>query len=222
MYYILVIIALLITMGSQAYLSSKYKKCDKILTKKDLRGELVARTILDKNDLKSVNVESVAGTLTDHYDPKNKVVRLSAANFADSTIAAVSVAAHECGHAIQDKNGYFFLRLRHKIIPLVNIASKAGYIAIVVGLAASWLDVMWFGIFCECFILLFQLITLPVEFNASKRALNQLIDLKLIEQDELPNCKGMLRAAALTYVAGVTAALLEIVRLLWMFSGRRD
>ena len=221
MYYILMIIALLITMGADAYLRLVYKKCDKILNKKEISGEKAARTILDKNDLSNVKIDYIKGNLTDHYDPKAKTVRLSAANYTDSTISAVAVAAHECGHAIQDKNGYFFLRLRHSILPFVNIASKAGYVAILIGLFSGLLNIIWFGIFCECFILLFQLITLPVEFNASSRALKQLVDLGLIEKDELPNCRKMLTAAALTYVAGVASAVLEIFRLLLMFT-RRD
>ena len=218
-YYVILFLSLIITMGAQGYLKIKYSTCSKKKCMKGYTGEQVARMILDKNDLHDVKVESISGYLSDHYDPKNKVVRLS--DYGDSTIASISVAAHECGHAIQDKVGYFFLRLRHSIIPIVNLASYAGYIAIAVGLFAGILNIVWFGIICELVILAFQLITLPVEFNASRRGLQQLVDLNIIEKEELSSCRGMLIAAALTYVAAVASAILEIFRLLAMVS-RRD
>ncbi len=220
-YYLIFGFSCLITIGAQAYLNSNYKRCEKILTKKGITGEEVARKILDHNKLKDVKVEEVAGVLSDHYDPKAKVVRLSKSIFSKSSVASVSVAAHECGHAIQDKDDYFFLRFRHSIIPIVNLATKAGYIAIVAGLILGMLQLFWLGIICEFLILFFQLITLPVEFNASSRGLSQLLELKIIEQEELKDCSTMLKAAALTYVSAVAASLLEILRLLLM-ANRRD
>ena len=219
-YYLIFGISCLITIGAQAYLNSNYKRCEKILTKKGITGKEVARKILDHNKLKDVKVEEVAGVLSDHYDPKAKVVRLSKPIYSNSSVASVSVAAHECGHAIQDKDGYFFLRFRHSIIPIVNLATKAGYVAIVAGLILGALQLFWIGIICEFLILFFQLITLPVEFNASSRGLNQLLELKIVEKEELSDCRGMLTAAALTYVSAVAASLLEIFRLLLM--ARRD
>ena len=219
-YYLIFGISCLITMGAQAYLNSNYKRCEKILTKKGLTGSEVARKILDHNKLKDVKVEEVKGVLSDHYDPKAKVVRLSTSIHSNISIASVAVAAHECGHAIQDKDGYFFLRFRHSIIPMVNIASKAGYFAILIGLIFGALQLFWIGIICEFLILFFQVVTLPVEFNASSRALNQLLELKIVEKEELSDCRGMLTAAALTYVSAVAASLLEIFRLLLM--ARRD
>ena len=155
-YYLFLAITLAITIGSQAYLNSTTKKCEKILSKKGLRGEMVARRILDHNDLKNVSIEANNGYLSDHYDPRKKVVRLSSAIYADQTIASVSVAAHECGHAIQDKEGYLFLRIRSMIIPLVNLASKAGYIAILIGIFAGITKFLWLGIICEVLIMLFH------------------------------------------------------------------
>ena len=154
--------------------------------------------------------------LSDHYDPRSKTVNLSPEVFCKVSIAACSVAAHECGHAIQDKDGYFFLRLRSFIVPFVNIASYLGYISIVVGLFLSAFDLIWLGIFMEFVILFFQLITLPVEFNASNRALKQLNDLDIVSSDEMVYSKKMLFAAALTYVASVATAVLQIARLFLM------
>ena len=191
------------------------------MSKKEIKGEDVARKILNKNDLKNVRIEENFGFLSDHYDPKNKVVSLSDTIFDECSIASVSVAAHECGHAIQDKEGYLFLRFRSMIFPLISLASKAGYVAIMIGFIAGAVNFIWLGIICEALILLFQLITLPVEFNASHRALKQLVDLNIVDESELRDCKKMLTAAALTYVASVATSALEILRLV-MILHRRD
>lgn len=219
--WVLIIITFIITLGSQFYINSKYSHNRKILTKKGYSGRDVARKILDKNGLGSVSVVEVSGMLSDHYDPRGKVVRLSSDIYNNSSIASVSVAAHECGHAIQDKDGYFFLRFRSSIIPFVNIASSAGYIAIVIGLFAGALNFIRIGIFFELIILFFQIITLPVEFNASRRGLAQLEDLGILNKDELSKSRGMLIAAALTYVAAVATSLLEIIRLI-LIAGRDE
>lgn len=216
--YLLVILALIITLGAQFYINSKYKKTRKIMTKKGLKGFEIARKILDKNGLKDVKVEETQGILSDHYDPRGKVVRLSSGIYGRSTVASAAVAAHECGHAIQDKNKYTFLRLRNTIIPIVNLSSTAGYIAIVIGIIAKAAGIIMIGIVFELIILLFQIITLPVEFNASRRGLEQLKDLKLLEADELKAGKSMLNAAALTYVASVASTLLQIARLLLLIN----
>ena len=215
-YMIILVITLMITLGAQFYLTSKYRKSEKILSKCGLSGAEVARKILDHNGLEKVTVMETGGFLSDHYDPRTKVVRLSSSIFAKSSIASISVAAHECGHAIQDKNGYFFLRFRSSIVPFVNFSSIAGYIAIMIGLFTGALGLFWLGIIFELVILFFELVTLPVEFNASKRGLQQLQELKLLEKEEVSKSRGMLFAAALTYVASVTTTLLEILRLILM------
>jgi len=211
--YIFIILSIAITLGAQFFINHKYNQTKQISVKKNLTGREVARKILDNNDLKNVKVEETYGMLSDHYDPRSKVVRLSSDIYNTSSIASVAVAAHECGHAIQDKNNYLFLRFRNLIIPLVNLSSKAGYIAILIGLISRITDLIIIGIIFELVILLFQLITLPVEFNASRRGLKQLKELKL-EDNELKSSRGMLFAAALTYVASVAATLLQIFRLL--------
>ena len=220
--YILVIIGFLITFIAQIFVNSSYKKYKKVNVKSGLKGFEVARKMLDSNGLTNVKIEEVKGELTDHYDPTSKVVRLSTDIYHGSTIASNSVAAHECGHAIQDKEGYFFLRLRANLVPIVNISSKLGYFAILIGLIFGFLNLAWIGIFLELAILLFQLITLPVEFAASKRALKQLEKQKILEKIEISTSKKMLTAAALTYVASVTATILEILRLLIAVGDRND
>ena len=219
--YGLTAVALVIVLASQGYINSAYKKYSKISNRKHLTGKEAARLVLDKNDLKNVKVEEVQGYLSDHYDPKTKTVRLSTANYNEESIAAVSVACHECGHAIQDKNGYFFLRMRHGLVPFANLASRLGYVAIVIGCLAGIVDLIWIGIIFELVILLFQIVTLPVEFNASSRALKQINELKILDEREHKQGKTMLTAAALTYVASVISTLIEIARLILMFT-RRD
>ena len=220
MYYLVLLLTLVITSASQGYINSMYRKSRVIPSKSNMTGRDVARKILDANGLKKVKIQEVAGTLSDHYDPRNKTVNLSKDIYENTSLASVSVAAHECGHAIQDKEGYLFLRIRSSIIPLVNFASRVGYIIILISVVMSLMKLLWIGILMEGIILLFQIITLPVEFNASSRALKQILDLKIVEKDEHTTCRGMLKAAALTYVASVLAAILEIIRLLWMT--RRD
>lgn len=221
MEYLLTIIAFLLTITAQIFVNGSYNKTRKIKNKHNLTGEQVARAILDKNDLRNVQIEEVGTTLGDHYDPRTKTVRLSSDIYHNTSIASVSVAAHECGHAIQDKEDYAFLRIRHALIPLVSFSSYAGYLAIVIGCIFASMNLIWFGILLEIIILLFQLITLPVEFNASSRALKNIEELNLLEQSEIKYSRKMLKAAAMTYVASVAATILEILRLILIF-GRRD
>ena len=219
--YGLTAIALIIVVASQGYIKSAYSKYSKIQNKKGMTGKEAARLMLDKNDLKNVKIEEVQGYLSDHYDPKTKTVRLSSSNYHDASIAAVAVACHECGHAIQDKKGYLFLRIRHGLVPFVNLATKLGYLAIVIGIIAQIIDLIWLGIIFELVILLFQLVTLPVEFNASSRALKKIKEYSILDDSEYKQGRTMLTAAALTYVASVASTLIEIVRLILMFT-RRD
>ena len=219
---ILLVLALLVTLAAQIYINSSYKKTKRIKNRAGITGAQTARKILDENGLSNVKVEEVRGVLGDHYDPRTKTVRLSSDIYRNTSIASASVAAHECGHAIQDKEGYFFLKLRNSIVPLVNFASYAGYFAILIGIIASSLKIIWIGIIAEIVILVFQLITLPVEFAASKRALKQLEKQKILEKIEISTSKKMLTAAALTYVASVTATILEILRLLIAVGDRND
>lgn len=219
-YSLVLIITLIITLGSQAYINSSYKKTRKIKSKNNMSGYEVAKKILKENDLKDVKVECISGTLSDHYDPRTKTVRLSTDIYEGTSLASISVASHECGHAVQDKNGYLFLRIRRSLIPIVNIASTAGYFAIAGGFLFQIVNLIWLGIIFELVILGFQLVTLPVEFNASRRALKQIKELKIVDEKEYGNCREMLTAAALTYVASAAVALIEVLRLILMFRNR--
>ena len=164
----------------------------------------------------------VEGELSDHYDPRNKTVNLSTDIYNGRTIAAVSVAAHECGHAMQDEKGYAFLRIRSRIIPVVNFASHAGYYAVVIGLIFSLSVLIKVGILLELIILFFQLVTLPVEFNASNRGLKQIKELGLLQNKENNGARKMLTSAALTYVASVASAVLQVLRLVMILRRRDD
>lgn len=222
MYYGLILIGVVITLGAQIYVNSTYNRTKKIRNKRGVTGAEVARAILDKNGLQKVNVVETKGTLSDHYDPKSKVVRLSTDVYHSPSVASISVAAHECGHAIQDKNGYVFMRIRSALVPIVNFSSYAGYFAIMIGALFSLIDLIWLGIILECVILLFQMITLPVEFDASSKALKEIKKMDILDKTEYKKGKGMLTAAAMTYVASVATTLLEILRLVLMFTNRRD
>ncbi len=219
--YTITMLALIITLSAQGFVSASYSKFKGVKSNKRIKGQEAARIILDNNNLENINIVEVVGTLTDHYDPENKEIRLSSDIYNGTSIASVAVAAHECGHAIQDKEEYAFLHLRSSIIPLVNFASYAGYFAILLGCFFGSLGLIWLGIFAEVIILLFQLITLPVEINASRRAIKEIKNNNLLDDKEIPSGKTMLTAAALTYVASILSTILEILRLILIF-GRRD
>lgn len=222
MYYdILIIIGLLISLIAQITVTSSYKKYKKVLNSKDLTGFEVARKILDKNNLQDIMILETRGNLSDHYDPTRKVIKLSTDIYHGSSIASAAVAAHECGHAIQDKTNYKPMRIRSKIVPTVNICTKLGYIAIIIGSIFSY-QLIEIGILLLATILVFELITLPVEFNASNRALKELEKLKLIGNEEKSKAKRMLSAAAFTYVASLITSFLQILRLVLMFNRRND
>lgn len=222
-YYGLFFLSLIITLGSQVYINSTYSKYKKKKIKNNLTGFEVARKILDNNNLKDVMILETRGNLTDHYDPKRKVIKLSKDIYRGTSIASVAVAAHECGHAIQDKENYQFLRIRNNIIPIVNLSSKFGYIVLIIGIFANIFDLAMLGILMLCVMLIFQLITLPVEFNASKRAKEQVNQLNITSIDkENSGISTMLTSAALTYVASLATTLIEILRLLMVVIGNRD
>ena len=215
----LIWIGLILTITSQIIVSSSYSRYKKKLNNKDLTGYDVARKILDKNKLNDIIILETKGNLTDHYDPARKTIKLSTDIYHGSSIASLAVAAHECGHAIQDKDGYKPMRIRSKIIPTVNICTRIGYIAIIVGAIFSY-KLTEIGIIILLALLAFQIITLPVEFNASKRALNELKTNRFLDKDETKDAKNMLLAAAFTYVASMLSTLLQILRGVLLFADR--
>ena len=211
---ILAIIVIIIPLIAQIGVSSNYQKYKRVKNTKELTGYDVARKILDENGLGDIYIVETRGELTDHYDPTKRVVRLSSDIYHGKTIAAMSVAAHECGHAIQDKEGYTFMRIRSAIFPIVNVATSISYWIILLGFLFELLDLIYIGIALTCLGLLFQIVTLPVEFDASKRAGVFLKEYNLATEDESKGVKKMLGAAAMTYVAGVLASALQILRLI--------
>ena len=215
-------LGLLITAIAQIIVTSNYNKYRIEHTRKNITGASVDRQILDKNGLKEVKIEKISGNLTDHYNPKNKTVSLSEDIYDGTSIASISVAAHECGHAIQHKEGYIFLKIRSFLVPFTNFSTKIGYFVVVIGLIFNLLGVAKFGIYLLLVILLFQLVTLPVEFNASSRAKKQLNKLNIVTEDEDSGVKSMLLAAAFTYVASLVSTLLQILRLALIVFSRND
>lgn len=222
---ILFVASILVTLIAQARVNGAYNKYSKVRAMSGMTGAQVARKILDDHGLRSVSVNQVRGKLSDHYDPRNKSVNLSSTIYSGTSIASISVAAHEVGHAIQDQEDYSYMRLRHSILPAANIGSKFGYVAIflgfILGLEGIGNMVFWLGIYLMMGIVLFQLVTLPVEFNASNRAIDELGRLYIVHGDEEKYVKNMLGAAALTYVAALASTVLQILRLIIIANGRR-
>lgn len=216
----LYLLALIIPLIAQIYVSSRYKKYSNLDNEKQLSGFEVARKILDKNGLKDLYIVETKGTMTDHYDPKRKTVRLSSDVYHGTTIASVAIAAHECGHAIQDKDNYSFMRIRAMLVPMVNFINKFGYIATIIGLIAGIFDILIVGIVMLLATLLFQVVTLPVEFDASNRAKVIISELNLASDSEQEGVSKMLSAAAFTYVAGVINTLFQLLRLLVRYNDR--
>lgn len=218
---VLLIPAILLSIYAQAKISSAYGKYSEIRARSGLTGAQVARAILGSNGLYDVRVEAVGGRLSDHYDPRTRVVNLSQGVYASNSLAAVAVAAHETGHAIQHARGYFPLQLRSSFVPVANFGSSLGPILILLGLFMPTFGVLLqVGILFFAFAVLFQLITLPVEFNASRRALAMLSQENLVSADEVRGARSVLSAAALTYVAAALAAVLQLARFLLIAQGR--
>ena len=215
------IVIILIPIIAQINISTSYGKYKKLGNSKKISGFEVARKILDANGLDDIYVVETSGNLTDHYDPSRKVIKLSRDIFKGESIAAMAVAAHECGHAIQDKENYTFMRIRSFLVPVVNLVSSFSWIVIFIGLLTEYFQIFYIGIAFIFVGLLFQLITLPVEFDASKRAKKELEKLKISNNEEAVGVKKMLTAAALTYVASVLTSVLEIIRLIAIFNSDR-
>lgn len=221
--YVLVLIAAILSMVASARVSSTFKKFSTKATARNITGEQAARGILDANGLYNVRIESVAGNLTDHYDPRSNVIRLSDSVKNSTSVAAVGVAAHEAGHAVQHATNYAPIKVRNAIVPVANIGATVGPYLIIIGLilsSASFLvDI---GIWFFAAAVLFQLVTLPVEFNASRRAVKTLEGDMYIEADEVPAVKKVLGAAAMTYVAAAAVSVANLLRFIMLAGRRRD
>ncbi|WP_397469474.1 zinc metallopeptidase [Psychrobacillus sp.] len=218
-YIIYFAIILLLPIYAQMKVKSTYKKYSKVRSTSGMTGAQVARTILDENGLQDVKVVESSGFLSDHYNPMTKIVALSTHNYREASVAGAAIAAHEVGHAIQHKESYSFLSLRHKLVPVANISSNASWIFIMIGMLSSMSGMLLLGIVLLAAGVVFQIVTLPVEFNASNRAMNQMVSLGIIRNEEERHAKKVLNAAALTYVAAAAVAVLELVRLVLIYTG---
>lgn len=212
---------IILPLYAQFKVKNTYNKYSKIRSTSGMTGAEVARRILDENGLHNVKVVQSEGFLSDHYNPMTKTVALSPHNYQDASVAGTAVAAHEVGHAIQDKEAYAFLRFRHSLVPVANITTNASWIFIMAGLFFSN-TFLGIGILMMAVGVVFQLVTLPVEFNASSRAMDQIVSLGVINNSEERDAKKVLNAAAMTYVAAAAVAVLELVRLILIFTGRDD
>lgn len=221
------LIAIVLTMYAQSKVNSNFKRYSRVRNQRGITGAQAARTVLDMNGLTNVRIESVAGSLTDHYDPKSRVLRLSQSVYNVNSVAAVSVACHEVGHALQHAENYAPLTFRNSIVPVVNFASRFSWILIIIGIGiaagGNYLGDALFnlGVIFFLAVILFHAVTLPVEFNASKRALVQMESAGIIYEEEQHGAKKVLSAAALTYVASLAVAIANLLRILAM-RGSRD
>src|SRR5690625_2881994 len=222
MYLIYFALLLIVPLWAQMKVKSAYKKYSQVPTSSQMTGFEVARQILDENGLFDVTIEEVKGTLTDHYDPRSKTVRLSSDNYHGRSMAASAVAAHEVGHALQDAEEYGFLKFRTSLVPLASFGSNSAMFIIIAGILFSMNNLIGLGVIFMAFAVLFQLVTLPVEFNASSRAMNQLVASGIIVNEEERDTKKVLNAAALTYVAAALVAVAELMRFLLIFLSNRD
>lgn len=218
--YMLIIISALISLFAQFLVNSRFSKYSRVRSRSGMTGAQAAERILQSKGIYDVAIQRVSGKLTDHYDPRNKTLNLSDAVYASTSVAAVGVAAHECGHAIQHARGYAPLSFRSALVPVANIGSQLSWLFIILGIffGGSHTLIM-IGILMFSAAVLFQLVTLPVEFNASGRALKLLSETGILQKDEVSDTRKVLSAAALTYVAAATTAVLQLLRLLRLFGG---
>lgn len=218
--YMLVVIGLIITLIASANVNSTFKRYDKVLSRRGITGADAARKILDANGLRNIRIERVSGKLTDYFSPKEGVIRLSDATYNSTSIAALGVAAHECGHAVQHAVGYAPIKLRNGMVPIVNICSSLSIPIILIGLFIS-AELAMFGVILYCAVFVFQVVTLPTETNASARAIDTLYNMAILDEDELRGTKKVLNAAAMTYFASAAATALQVLRLFLLVSGNR-
>ncbi len=219
---ILVIPGLLLGLWAQMRVSSAFRKYSAVHARSGMSAEDVARSMLNQAGCGNVSIRSVSGNLTDHYDPRNNTLRLSDGVYGSSSVAAIGIAAHECGHAMQQHEGYAPLVLRSALVPVVNLGSNLYFPIFLLGLLFSWEPLIYVGIACFALTLVFSLVTLPVEFNASGRALRVLDQQGYLSSEEMDGARAVLNAAAMTYVAAAISSLLQLVRLLIIARNRRD
>ena len=221
-YIVLVIPALLLGVWAQNRVNSAFSKYSQVRAYRGYTGAMAAEQILRNNGVNDVRVERIAGNLTDHFDPRSKVIRLSDSVFGSTSIAAIGVAAHEAGHAVQHAVGYFPIRIRNMFVPIANFGSRISVPLIILGVVLSFQGLITFGILLFSTVAIFQLITLPVEFDASRRALEVLAGTGLLEGEEIDGARKVLSAAAMTYVAALISSVAQLLRLIGLYGNRRD
>ncbi len=222
MYIVYFAVILLLPLYAQMKVKGTYRKFSEVPAQRGMTGAQVARMILDHHGLTDVRVVPTQGVLSDHYNPATKTVALSESNYYESSLAGIAVAAHEVGHAIQHKEAYSFLTLRAKLVPVANISSNMSWIFVMIGIFASSSGFLLLGIVLLAAGVIFQIVTLPVEFDASKRAMNEVVSLGIIGNNEETGARKVLNAAALTYVAAAAVAVLELLRLVLIYTGMRS
>lgn len=223
--YILVMIGVVICLLASAKMNSTFSKYSRVRSHSGMTGKEAAEALLHREGIYDVRVEYVAGNLTDHYDPRSKVLRLSDATYQQTSVAAIGVAAHECGHAIQHARGYAPLSIRSALVPVANFGSSIAWPLIIIGLIMNSQTSQLFlnlGVIAFSMAVLFQIVTLPVELNASRRALKILGNTGMLYPDEIRETRKVLTAAALTYIAGAASAILQLLRLIMISNSRRD
>ena len=218
---ILFILSIALSIWASFNIKAQFKKYAQMPYSKHVTADVVANWIMKQNGVTNVRIEHVSGTLTDHYDPSQKVLRLSDGVYGSNSIAAIGVAAHECGHAIQDNQNYQPLVLRRKLVPITNIGSKAAFPIILIGMLLGFTGLYKIGIVLFSVVVLFQLVTLPVEFDASKRACSIMASSNRFSTDEITAVKKVLTAAAMTYLASALSAVIQLLRLISMTNRRR-
>lgn len=221
--YFLILIGVLLSLAASAKVKSTYAKYSNVRSVSGMTGAQTAERVLHAAGIYDVRIEPVAGNLTDHYDPRTKTLRLSESVYGNASVAAIGVAAHECGHAIQHDRSYAPLKIRTMLVPVANFGSTLSWPLILIGLLLGGSEILiQVGILMFACAVLFQLVTLPVEFDASKRAIGMLSDTGILYSEEVPKAKKVLGAAALTYVAAAAASILQLLRLVLLFGGRRN
>ena len=220
-YLLLLVPVLLLSVWAQTKVQGNFKKFSQVANRRRLTGAQAAEAVLRANGVMNVRIEACRGNLTDHYDPRSNVIRLSDGVYNAATVAAVGVAAHEAGHAVQYAVGYFPIKIRNLAIPLTQFGSKFSFIFLIIGMVLYSQSMFFIGLVLFSFTTVFQLITLPVEFNASRRALQTMESAHVLDADELPGARKVLSAAALTYVAALLMSALQLLRYVLIFLGRR-
>ena len=227
-YWFLIIVTMVLGFAAQAYINSSYKKYSRVRNGTGLTGAQIARRMLDENGLYDVQVQAVGGTLSDHYDPRTRVVRLSEGVYGEATVSAMAVACHECGHAVQHARGYVPMNVRSALVPLANFGSSAWLILLIAGFILNFTGLIWAGIILYAFAVLFHVVTLPVEFNASRRGLayikgeadsrvvNASMALAVPGDDASAGARRVLTAAALTYVVGALTSIMQLLYFIGM------